>query len=268
LAPDREWDISESEADRESASDSRESAADTEERDGSTGTPAERDGAEPAGTDPGAASPDGAPAQPHPASENDIRTGSADEAPGPADGEEDAALVQKRTKRARRKELLDLIQRKNTMLMELNKELVKTKQDLVAKEDRLLRMAAEFENYRKRTRREWELLQKNANADLIKEIIWGIDNFDRAFASLGGAEDHIQEGIRLIHAGLMDILKKAGLMEIEAQDRKFDAQYHEAVGEIESDIEEGHVAQVIQRGYTLHNQVLRPARVLVSKKRG
>jgi molecular chaperone GrpE len=269
LTPDREWDISESEADREAASDSPERAADAGEGDGGEGTSGERGGAKTTGNDPGAASAEGSPAEPQPASGNDTGTGSADGtfAP-PAGGEEDAELVQKRTKRARRKELLDLIQRKNTMLMELDKELKKTKQDLVAKEDRLLRMAAEFENYKKRTRREWELLQKNANADLIREIIWGIDNFDRAFANLGGAENHIQEGIRLIHAGLMDILKKAGLMEIEAQDRKFDAQYHEAVGEIESDIEEGHVAQVIQRGYTLHNQLLRPARVLVSKKKG
>jgi molecular chaperone GrpE len=246
LGTGREWDISENEADGEPAPDSRKSDANAAERDGSNGTPGERGGAETAGDDQDAAPAEGS----------------------PADSEEDAELSQKRTKRARRKELLDLIQRKNAMLLELDKELKKTKQDLVAKEDRLLRMAAEFENYRKRTQREWELLQKNANADLIKEIIWGIDNFDRAFANLGGAEDHIQEGIRLIHAGLMDILKKAGLMEIEAQNQKFDARYHEAVGEIESDIEEGHVAQVMQRGYTLHNQVLRPARVLVSKKRG
>jgi molecular chaperone GrpE len=246
LATDREWDISESEEDREPASDSQEPAVDTGDREGNEGTPGDGEGAAAAENDPDAATAESL----------------------SAGGEEDADLVQKRTKRARRKELLDLIQRKNSMLMELDKELKKTTQELATKEDRLLRMAAEFENYKKRTRREWELLQKNANADLIKEIIWGIDNFDRAFVNLGGAEDHIQEGIRLIHAGLMDILKKAGLAEIEAQGRKFDAQYHEAIGEIESDIEEGHVAQVIQRGYALHDQVLRPARVLVSKKRG
>ncbi len=246
MASDKEWEISESEADREPASDSRESDSDAGEAGVSKGTPGEESGQEAVGNEPNPAS---------------------DESFSPVGGE-DVELVQKSTKRARRKELLDLIQRKNAMLMELDRELKKTKQDLAVKEDRLLRMAAEFENYKKRTRREWELLQKNANADLIREIIWGIDNFDRAFASLGGAEDHIQEGIRLIHSGLMDILRKAGLMEIEAQGQKFDAQHHEAVGEIESDIEEGHVAQVLQRGYSLHNQVLRPARVLVSKKRG
>ena len=246
MATDRERDIDESEADGEPASDSRERAADAKERDGSDGTPDEHGDAETVENDPGGASVEGSPAH----------------------GEEETELLQKRTKRARRKELLDLIQRKNAMLLELARELKETKQDVAIKDDRLLRLAAEFENYKKRTRREWELLQKNANADLIKEIIWGIDNFDRAFANLGGAEDHIQEGVRLIHAGLMDILEKAGLKEIETLNQKFDARYHEAVGEIESDIEEGHVAQVVQRGYMLHDQVLRPARVLVSKKRG
>ncbi|MCX5753699.1 MAG: nucleotide exchange factor GrpE [Candidatus Krumholzibacteria bacterium] len=219
MAPDREWDIGESEADREVSSDSREETANTGERDGGKGVSGAEDGAETTGDDPGAASAGGAPSETHPPGENDIGTDSADKAPATEGGEEDAGLMQKRTKRSRRKELLDLIQRKNAMLMELDRELKKTKQDLAMKEDRLLRMAAEFENYKKRTRREWELLQKNANADLIKEIIWGIDNFDRAFENLGGAEDHIQEGIRLIHAGLLVILKKAGLVESMAQDQ-------------------------------------------------
>jgi len=182
--------------------------------------------------------------------------------------EPDSEPVQKRTKRGGRKELLDLIQRKNSMLQELDRELKKSKQDLQTKDDRLLRLAAEFENYKKRTRREWELLQKQANADLIKDIVGGIDNFDRAFANLGGADSQLQDGIRLIHLGLMDILKKAGLIEIEALNQRFDPQYHEAVGEVESEIEEGHVAQVIQRGYVLNDQVIRPARVLVSRKKG
>lgn len=186
----------------------------------------------------------------------------------PASDEADNEHLQKRIKRASRRELLDLVHRKNTMLHQLDKEVKKTKQDLIAKEDRLLRLAAEFENYRKRTRREWELLQKTANADLIREIVVGIDNFDRAFANLGGVGGQIEEGIRLIHAGLMDVLRRAGLGEIEALDRKFDPAIHEAVGEMESEIEEGHVAQVIQRGYTLNGEVIRPARVLVSRKKG
>jgi len=195
-------------------------------------------------------------------------TAAEDAAAEPTPDEENSDPVQKRIKRASRKELLELIHRKNAMLQELDKELKKTKQDLAAREDRFLRLAAEFENYRKRTRREWELLQKTANADLIKEIVRGIDNFDRAFANLGGADGQLQEGIRLIHAGLMDVLEKAGLREMEALNQKFDPLFHEAVGEVESEIEEGYVAQVIQRGYMLNEEVLRPARVLVSRKKG
>ncbi len=177
--------------------------------------------------------------------------------------------VQKRIKRATRKELLELIHRKNAMLLHLDKEVRKAKQDLSIKEDRLLRLAAEFENYKKRTRREWELLQKRANADLIKEIIGGIDNFDRAFENLGGVDSQLHDGIRLIHAGLMDVLRRVGLKEMEALNQKFDPLYHEAVGEIESEgLEEGYVAHVVQKGYLLNNQVLRPARVMVSKKKG
>jgi molecular chaperone GrpE len=175
--------------------------------------------------------------------------------------------VQKRTKRAGRKELFDLIKRKSDMLAAMDKELKKTQQELKVKEDRILRLAAEFENYKKRTRREWELLQTRANADLIREIIGGIDNFDRAFEHYGEEDAHLREGLRLIHNGLMDILRKAGLTEIDALHQKFDPSVHEAVGEIESaDVEEDHVAQVVQKGYRLHDSVLRPARVLVSRK--
>lgn len=251
LASDREYDIDGSETECEPTSGFPEGA-----------------GAEPSAGESDAASSGSAPAEPEPAPESGAGPDSGSETPvtpGAAVEHED---VQKRFKRSKRKELLDLIQRKNAMLMELDKQLKEAKQAIAAKDDRFIRLAAEFENYRKRTRREQELLQKSANADLIKEIIWGIDNFDRAFASSGGAEDRIQDGIRLIHAGLMDILAKAGLKEIEAQGRSFDPRCHEAVGEIESDIEEGHVAQVMQRGYLLNDQVLRPARVLMSKKKG
>jgi len=250
LAAEREWDIDESGVEREAVAGSPESA-----------------GGEPTGETSNAPSTGGERTEPVSQPEGDALDATGSESAETPEQPIEREGVQKRFKRSKRKELLDLIERKNTMLMELDKQLKNAKQDIAIKEDRILRLAAEFENYRRRTRAEQELHRKNSNADLIKEIIWGIDNFDRAFANLGGAEDHIQEGIRLIHAGLMDILTKAGLKEIEAQGRSFDARYHEAVGEIESDVQEGCVAQVMQRGYMLHDQVLRPARVLVSKRK-
>jgi molecular chaperone GrpE len=250
LASEREWDVSDGGNEREPVSGSPESA-----------------GVDPLAGESDAPSSESARPEPAAAAEGDVGGVPEDKGSETPDQSPEPENVQKRFKRSKRKELLDLIERKNAMLMELDRQLKNAKQDIAKKEDRLLRLAAEFENYKKRTRGEQELLRKTASADLIREIIWGIDNFDRAFANLGGAEDHIQEGIRLIHAGLMDILTKAGLKEIEAQGQNFDARYHEAVGEIESDVEEGRVAQVMQRGYMLHDQVLRPARVLVSKKR-
>lgn len=176
--------------------------------------------------------------------------------------------MQKRKKRESRKELLELLGRKNEKLMELDNEIKKIKQSLAEKEDRLLRLAAEFDNYRKRTLREWELHKKRANAGLLREILMGIDDLDRALGSMGDIDDEFKNGIKLVHSSLMEVLKRAGVSEIEALGTKFDPQYHEAFGEVEkADIEEGHVAEVIQKGYMLHDEVLRPARVIVSKKK-
>mgnify|MGYP001129226838 CR=1 FL=1 len=188
------------------------------------------------------------------------------ETPGPGDTAPEEH-VQKRTKRESRKELLEHLQKKNAQLMDLDKEVKNVTEQLKNKEDRLLRLAADFENYRKRTHREWELLQKRANADLIREFMVGIDNLDRAFAALGDADESLREGLRLIHSGFMDILGKAGVVEMDVAGTKFDPRYHEAVGEIESErVESGHIAEVVQKGYMLHDEVLRPARVMVSKK--
>lgn len=180
--------------------------------------------------------------------------------------EDAGGRMQKRMKRENRKELLDHLQKKNQQLLELDKELKKLQQDYKNKEDRLVRLAAEFENYKKRTQREWELLKKQANADLLRDIAGALDSFDRAFASLGGADEGILEGLRLIHTGVMDILRKNGLGEIDAMGARFDPRFHEAVGHIASpDVPEGSVAAVIDKGYLLNGEVLRPARVMVSK---
>lgn len=186
----------------------------------------------------------------------------------PEKGKDREDSVQKRPKRASRKELLELIQRKNKMLQAMEKAVQKARQELENKDDKMLRMAAEFENYKKRTRREWELLQKKANADLIKDLLGILDDFDRALDSSGNEEDHFHSGIRLIHSGLLEVLRRAGLKEVEAQGVPFNPQFHEAMGEIDTDdTEEGFVAHVVQKGYMLNELLLRPARVIVAKKR-
>ena len=173
----------------------------------------------------------------------------------------------KAAKKISRKELLKLISKKNDMLQEMEREIKKQKEELKIKEDRLLRVAAEFENYKKRTRREWELLEQKAKAELITDILGVLDDFDRALEALGERDDHVADGVILIVTGLKDILMRAGLREIDALGQRFDPQFHEAVGGVESEeIEEGFIAHVVQKGYELNDQLLRPAKVIVSKK--
>ncbi|MBN1885216.1 MAG: nucleotide exchange factor GrpE [Candidatus Krumholzibacteriota bacterium] len=172
-----------------------------------------------------------------------------------------------RVKKAGRAELLDLIQHKNEMLQALEKDAKEIRQEVEKKEDKLLRMAAEFENYRKRTRREWELHQQQANAGLIKDILGVIDDFDRALEAAPDEEDTFTAGVRLIYNGLLDVLRRTGLSEVETAGRVFDPQYHEAMGETATEeVPDGHVAHVIQKGYLFCGELLRPARVIVARK--
>ncbi|HSG29462.1 MAG TPA: nucleotide exchange factor GrpE [Candidatus Krumholzibacterium sp.] len=174
---------------------------------------------------------------------------------------------QKRQKKHGNNELAELLKKKNDLLQNMEKRLRKVEEDSKIKEDKVLRMAAEFENYKKRTRREWDLHQKKANADLLSGILGVLDDFERAFDAAEGEGDHFRTGIRMIHAQLMDVLKRAGLLEIEAAGEVFDPQFHEAMGESpSSEVQPGTVLHVVQKGYMLHDQLLRPARVIVARQ--
>ena len=130
--------------------------------------------------------------------------------------------------------------------------------------DRLQRLAAEFDNYRKRTAREQAAASKLANERLVKELLPVLDDLSRA---LDAASEHeeakLEEGVRLVHRALADVLRKEGLAEIET-DGTFDPHVHEALLSQPSDAEEGSVIEVVQKGYTLGDKVLRPARVVVA----
>jgi molecular chaperone GrpE len=131
---------------------------------------------------------------------------------------------------------------------------------------RLQRLAAEFDNYRKRNARESALLIDRANERLVKELLPILDDLGRA---LDAAEEHeeakLEQGVRLVHRALSDLLVKEGLAEIST-DGKFDPHVHEALLSQPSDEEEGSVIEVVQKGYTLGDKVLRPARVVVAAK--
>ena len=131
-------------------------------------------------------------------------------------------------------------------------------------DDRLLRLAADFENYKKRAARERQEYVALANERLIAELIPILDDLERALAA---AEEHqeaqLEEGVRLVHRSLAALLERHGVTPIET-DGKFDPHVHEALLSQPSEAEEGSVIDVVQKGYKLGERVVRPARVVVA----
>jgi molecular chaperone GrpE len=128
----------------------------------------------------------------------------------------------------------------------------------------LKRVAAEFENYRKRVARDQESLVARAHERLVKELLPVLDDLERALAA---AEEHeegkLEEGVRLVHRELAAALAHEGLAEIDTNGH-FDPHVHEALLSQPSSAEEGSVIEVVQKGYRLGDRVLRPARVVVA----
>ena len=130
--------------------------------------------------------------------------------------------------------------------------------------DDLRRLAAEFDNYRKRVARDQAALVERAAERLVKELLPVLDDLERALEAAARHEEAtLEDGVRLVHRALSDALHREGLTEI-ATDGAFDPHVHEALLSQPSEEPEGSVIQVIQKGYELGDRVLRPARVVVS----
>ncbi|MEX2211121.1 MAG: nucleotide exchange factor GrpE [Gaiellaceae bacterium] len=142
-------------------------------------------------------------------------------------------------------------------------------ESLIAERDEYLRdlqrVAAEFENFRKRVARDQESLVARAAERLARELVPVLDDLERA---LQAAEEHeeakLEEGVRLVHRQLAEALRKEGLEEIPT-DGKFDPHVHEALLSRPSEAEAGTVLEVLQKGYRLGDRVLRPARVVIAE---
>jgi len=152
----------------------------------------------------------------------------------------------------------------------LKERLAKSEEQTKELEDRLLRLAAEFDNYRKRTNKEFSYLVKNANEKLILQLLDTLDNFQRALDSAKTSSDYenFHKGVELIYTHMKDILAKEGLKEIDAVGKPFDPNFHEAVTQVASDeYDEGIVIEEISKGYLLNDRLLRASKVVVSKRK-
>ena len=137
--------------------------------------------------------------------------------------------------------------------------------------DRLLRMTAEMENFKKRSARERQEAIKFANVSLLERLIPALDNFDMALAAArtaeGGSLDSLKTGISMVHNQLKGALAEAGLEEIDASNQPFDPNLHDAVSQQESEeVPEGHVLVQLRKGYKLRDRLIRPAGVVVARK--
>jgi molecular chaperone GrpE len=139
--------------------------------------------------------------------------------------------------------------------------------------DRLLRVSADFDNYKKRAARERQDATRFANESLLTKLIPILDNLEMALAAShrpqAGTSDALKTGVNMVYNQLRSVLNEAGLEEIDAAGMPFDPNLHEAVSQQPSaDVPDGHVLQQIRKGYKLRERLIRPASVVVAKNAG
>lgn len=157
----------------------------------------------------------------------------------------------------------------SSSLSKTKKELEETRIKLAEMQDKYLRQSAEYDNYRKRTLKEKMDLVKTGGEQVILSLLPIIDNIERAMVSVRDAKDNeaLKEGIELIYGKFQEFLNQNGVKEIEAKNSEFNTDIHEAITKIpapDPDMK-GKVVDVIERGYYLHDKIVRYAKVVVGE---
>ncbi len=160
-------------------------------------------------------------------------------------------------------------------------EISRLTEQLAIEKDRILRLSAEFENYKKRKQREIDEFKKFANETVFRQLLSVVDNLERAIAAAspqnqegnsgqqGTPENStgLLDGVEMIHKEIMTILTNFHVSPVAAQDQPFDHNFHQAVTQEEThEVPDKTVIRVLQKGYAFHDRLLRPAMVVVSKK--
>jgi len=140
----------------------------------------------------------------------------------------------------------------------------KLQAELADSDNRYLRLRADFDNFRRRTRQEKEELGAVVTQNLLKDMLPLIDNFERALAAESKDAQALRKGVEMIYNQLAEALKKNGLEYIETKDKKFDPNFHQAIMRIEDpDKEDDTIAAELQKGYMVRGKVIRPSMVQV-----
>jgi len=143
-------------------------------------------------------------------------------------------------------------------------ELEKLQAAVQEKEERILRLQADFENFRRRTAKEKEELSAVVTQGILKDMLPLLDNFERAMAAEAKDIDSFKQGVEMIFKQFGEVLVKNGLEHIEVEGQKFDPNFHQAVMRVENpDLEDETIAQELQKGYMVKGRVIRPSMVQV-----
>ena len=148
-----------------------------------------------------------------------------------------------------------------------NAELEKLREEVLDLRDRSTRTLADFDNYRKRIERERDEVRRYAALETVREFVAVVDNLDRASSAFraGGSADDLKVGIEMILRQVSDVFRRLGVVEIQAANAPFDPAVHEAVAREESEeVSVPTVSAELQRGYRLHERLVRPAMVKVA----
>ena len=176
-------------------------------------------------------------------------------------------MEKKKNKKEENKEVITeetIIEEKDETVVLTKKEFEELNQKLKEAEDKSVRAVAELVNYRKRKDEEISRMLKYANEGLILDILPSMDNLERALNT--GEDSKLKEGVNMIYSMLKNTLENYGVKEIEAEGIMFDASVHQAVAKDNNpDKESGIITEVMQKGYTLYDKVIRPAMVKVNE---
>jgi molecular chaperone GrpE len=191
--------------------------------------------------------------------------------------EKKAIKIQTDSKKAKSKEIepqattLDeqIINGEADPIKELEAKLEAKEKEAGETYDRLLRVSAEFDNYKKRSSREMEEFRKFANQSLIKEMLSVVDNLELAINSTNGhkaIDKDLLQGLEMTHREILKVFEKFNVKPIDAKGQPFDPTFHEAVMQEETnDSPKNSVINELQRGYMIHDRLLRPSMVVVAK---
>jgi molecular chaperone GrpE len=145
------------------------------------------------------------------------------------------------------------------------------REELGQAQDRLVRLQAEFENFRRRSLKERQESLQYGHQNLVKDLLATVDNLERAIAhsaeDASASMESVLQGVELVQSDLLGALGKHGVRVVEPIKESFDPAFHEAMGQVpDASVEPNSVVQVLQKGYLINDRMLRPARVLVARE--